>query len=169
MAGRISYYRAAVALGSSDQVVLSQSTCIVCADQVLGQDYCRSNIIVLLGRREFPQKLLSVALNYPSYLRRVENHCVRTVNWKWYNESSAWVWCESWEDKLCQRRVIQCADDLKVTVLYQSQKYCRVEYFSGEARESRLMVKSTLIPTWAKHKQTDSLLPSTQWANASFS
>ncbi len=70
MARCISYQCTAVALETSDQAVLSQ---IVCVDQVPGQVYFGSNIIVRSGRREFPQKILSVAPGYPSHLEGWKN------------------------------------------------------------------------------------------------
>ena len=49
----------------SERAVLSQTPCVVCADQVWDQVFCRLNIIVSAdGRREFPQKMLRVAACY---------------------------------------------------------------------------------------------------------
>ena len=57
----------------SERAVFSQPPCVVCADQVWVQVFCRFNIIVSAdGRREFPQKMLRVA---PSYSRCGNTSC----------------------------------------------------------------------------------------------
>ena len=117
------------------------------------QVYCRSDIILRSGRRESPQKLMSIAPSYPSYLEGWKD-----VVWKLWirNDIESSIFTNKmglvriWEICLRLHRVIQYADDLKVTIIILVAKVlsCGV-FLQGSPVERGANLCQTTPPTTA--------------------
>ena len=132
----------------ASRMVLSQSPCIVCADQVLCQVCCRSSIIVRSGRQEFPPKMMGVVPGYPSHLEEWKI-IVRKLLIGNDISSQAYAPGENHEICLPFRRVIQSVEinhyiiSRKITVVWSSSL--------RKPHKSQVMVKLALMPNTDKY------------------